>query len=432
MTDQQKQSLLHDKLTGLPSRLLLQDLIELEIAHARRRNGQLTLLHLDPFPISDIDHVFGYQIGDEVLQQAAIRIQKCIRDSDTLVRMDADEFAVLMPTVGDDECPVILNRIASFLEEPIELEKVSISIGVMVGIASYPLHCNSAEDMMRGALIAVKEAKKQHTQFVHYDGSKDQDASFHLEIFGKLRNALRTGQLSLQYQPKVCLASGKTNSLEALLRWPDSGVSPDVFITIAEKTGLICEITRWVVENVAKQMTEWSRQGIHIKVGINISTRDLLDKSFTGFLEKTFNLYHVPQEMIVIEVTETSIMTHAKLAIERLGELRRMGFGIAIDDFGTGYSSLAYLRLLPATELKIDKQFVTGMLDDPRDSKLVKAVISLAHEFDMQVVAEGVELQEEATLLQQLGCEMIQGYLYSKPVMADGVAALCGERFQLL
>jgi len=425
----QEKHLLHDKLTGLPSRLLLHDFIALEMTHAKRENRQLTLLHLDPFPISDIDHVFGYKIGDEVLKQAAIRIQGSIRESDTLVRMDADEFAVLMPTVGDEELPIVLNRITNALEIPIELDEVSINIGVMIGLASYPLHCSTPETMMRGALVAVKDAKQQHIQVVHYDGSNDQSASYHLEIFGRLRNALRNERLSLQYQPKLNLKTGKMESVEALLRWPDSGVTPDVFVNIAEKTGLICEITRWVVGHVANQMEAWARQGVNVKVGINISTRDLLDKSFAGFLISTFDHYGVDMDMVVIEVTETSIMTHAKLAIERLTAFREAGAGIAIDDFGTGYSSLSYLRRLPATELKIDKQFITGMLDNPHDSKLVKAVISLAHDFDMYVVAEGVEHLGEADLLRKLGCEMIQGYLFSKPVDAKdivGLVSTCG------
>ncbi|WP_155901456.1 putative bifunctional diguanylate cyclase/phosphodiesterase, partial [Mariprofundus ferrooxydans] len=249
-------------------------------------------------------------------------------------------------------------------------------------------------------------------------------ASYHMEIFGGLRKALHKDELTLHYQPKIDLLSSKIQSVEALLRWPATGITPDVFIPVAEKTGLICEITRWVVQEVARQMSEWQKQGIQLKVAINISTRDLLNKSITAFIVNAFDAQGVDKSQVIIEVTEGAVMKHAKLAIERLTFLREQGFGVAIDDFGTGYSSLAYLSALPATELKIDQRFVGGMLESERDKKLVKAIIGLAHEFGLYVVAEGVEHQNQAKLLQEFGCEMMQGYLFSRPVTADELVKL--------
>jgi diguanylate cyclase (GGDEF)-like protein len=416
--------LLHDNLTGLPSRLLLRDRIELELAHARRNGTQVSLFHLDPFPMSDIDHLFGYKIGDEVLKQIAKRLVASVRESDTVVRMDADEFAVLMPTVGDDEASIVIEKVTNALEAPIEVGELCINIGVMIGVASYPTHCNNAEELIRGALKAVKQAKAEHIPVVYHDGVADRSASFHMEVFGRLRHAVRNGELTLNYQPKVDLQSGEIRSVEALLRWPDSGITPDVFIPIAEKTGLICEITRWVVTEVARQMLEWRHQGIQVKVAINISTRDLLDKSIAAFIVDAFDSRKVDKSQVIIEVTESAVMKHATLAIERLSFLRDQGFGVAIDDFGTGYSSMAYLSDLPATELKIDRRFIGEILKSKRDKKLVKAMIALAHEFDLLVVAEGVEHQQQADLLKTFGCEMIQGYLFSQPVEADRLAYL--------
>ncbi len=424
MVEDDAQKLQHDSLTGLPSRVLLAGIIELELAHARRNNSQVTLFHLDPFPISDIDRLFGYKTGDDVLKQIAVRLKDSVRESDTVIRMDADEFAVLMPTVGKNEVNVVVDKVVTALEVPFEVGTLCINIGVMMGIATYPNHCANAEEMMRGALIAVKQSKREQIQLVHYDGASDYATSEHLKIFGDLRKAVREGGLSLVYQPKVSLETGKVHSVEALLRWLDSSVPVDVFIQLAEKTGLICEITRSVVQMVAVQMANWAEQGIYIKVAINISTRDLLDKSFISFLVDTFTAHSVDSSLVVIEVTETAVMTHAELAIERLDSLRDYGFGVAIDDFGTGYSSLAYLRRLPASELKIDRQFIHGLLTDRRDMKLVRAMISLAHEFDLYVVAEGVENQEEADLLRKLGCEMMQGYLFSPPVDAQVLISL--------
>jgi len=286
------------------------------------------------------------------------------------------------------------------------------------------VHCNNAEELIRGALKAVKQAKAEHVPVVYHDGVADRSASFHMEVFGSLRQAVRNGGLALNYQPKVDLQSGKIRSVEALLRWPGSGIAPDVFIPIAEKTGLICEITRWVVREVARQMHEWQHQAIQIKVAINISTRDLLDKSIAGFIVDAFDSRKIDKSRVIIEVTESAVMKHASLAIEKLAYLRDQGFGVAIDDFGTGYSSMAYLSDLPATELKIDRRFIDGMLKAERDKKLVKAIIALAHEFDLAVVAEGVEHQQQAELLKAFGCEMIQGYLFSQPVEADRLAGL--------
>ncbi len=179
MNDTGVKQLLHDKLTGLPSRLVLCDIIESELAHARRNDSQVSLFHLDPFPISDIDHLFGYKVGDEVLKQVAERIKSCVRESDTVVRMDADEFAVLMSTVGDDETSVIIGKITNALEAPVEMGDLCVNIGVMIGIASYPVHCNSAEELMRGALKAVKQAKIEHVPVVYHDGVADCSASYH-------------------------------------------------------------------------------------------------------------------------------------------------------------------------------------------------------------------------------------------------------------
>jgi len=237
-------TLVCDKLTGLPTRLILHDRIKLELAHARRNNSQVSLFHLDPFPISDIDHLFGYKVGDEVLKQVASRIKNSIRESDTVVRMDADEFAVLMTTVGDDESSVVIEKITNALEVPIEVGELCVNIGVMIGVASYPAHCNNAEELMRGALKAVKQAKTEHIPVVYHDGVADCNASYHMEIFGRLRQAVRNGELTLHYQPKVSLETGEIQSVEALLRWPGTGITPDVFIPVAEKTGLICEITQ--------------------------------------------------------------------------------------------------------------------------------------------------------------------------------------------
>jgi len=285
VNDADVDALLCDKLTGLPSRLMLRDRIELELAHARRNASQVSLFHLDPFPLSDIDHLFGYKVGDEVLKQVANRIKASIRESDTVIRMDADEFSVLMPTVGDDEVPLIVSKVTDALEAPIEVGELSVNIGIMIGIASYPEHCKNAEELMRGALKAVKQAKAEYVPVVYHDGETDCSASYHMEIFGRLRQAVRKGELILHYQPKVSLQSGDIASVEALLRWPDTGITPDVFIPVAEKTGLICEITRWVVKDVARQMSEWKQQGIALKVAVNISTRDLLDKSITSFIQ---------------------------------------------------------------------------------------------------------------------------------------------------
>ena len=310
------------------------------------------------------------------------------------------------------------------MKTPFKMNGMQLEVNSSIGLAIFPGHGEDAHSLLKSADIAMYAAKQDKTGFALYSSENDKYTTRRLSLMGELRQAIDAGNLSLVYQPKLNLKTGKLDSVEALVRWQHhihGEVNPDEFIELAERTGLINPLTNWVVENAIQQAAAWKKQGLHLNVAINISPSVLMDPllhdTFTGLLAT----YKVPAECIMLEITENALMEDRDRAIAVLDQFAKTGFSLAIDDFGTGYSSLAYINRLPVHELKIDKSFVQDMATNESNAVIVRATIDLAHNIGIKVVAEGVE--DEATLyqLEELGCDVIQGYYISKPLTVENI-----------
>jgi len=331
---------------------------------------------------------------------------------------------VLLPSDNVDGARRVARNIQKALEAPMSLDGHVVDCRVSIGVASYPDHGDSATTLMRRADVAMYTAKRLSNGLAVYDDRDDEDSRARLSLMGELRNAVDHGELTLHYQPKVHLSDPRELHVEALVRWqhPVRGlVPPSEFIPFAEQTGFIRAITQWVLATAVRQCAQWRREGLRMHVSVNISARDLLNSELVERFGELLAEHGCHAAWIGLEITESAILDDPGHALRNLERLHALGCRISIDDYGTGYSSLAYLKRLPVNELKIDRSFVMGMVTDASDAVIVRSTIDLAHNMGLAVVAEGVE--DEATLrrLRELGCDMVQGYLLSRPVCADDI-----------
>jgi diguanylate cyclase (GGDEF)-like protein/PAS domain S-box-containing protein len=414
---------LHDALTELPNRLLLQDRMHQALLSAQREHHQLALLITDLDRFKEINDTLGHHYGDLVLQEVSARMRTALRGSDTIARLGGDEFAVLLPYIESaDDAVMAARKLVAAMEKPIVLEDHSFHVGISVGIALFPDHGTDGSTMMRHADVAMYVAKRSTSGYALYDHLEDQHSVSRLAMVGELRHAIEHKQLVLFYQPKIDLKEGQITGVEALVRWnhPQRGLlSPDEFIPLAEHTGLIRPLTFFVLDEALHQASVWKKNDLNLKMAINLSAHHLQDEQLANKVESAMRQWDVPSELLEFEITESAIMANPLRAMNTLTQLSRMGIGLSIDDFGTGYSSLIYLKQLPVDEIKIDKSFVIDMLDNNEDLVIVRSTIDLAHNMGRQVVAEGVESEEVLNLLIELGCDMAQGYYISRPITAN-------------
>jgi diguanylate cyclase (GGDEF)-like protein len=413
---------LHDALTHLPNRVLLHDRLQSAISAAVRGRGSVALLVMDLDRFKEVNDTFGHQCGDLLLGQVGQRLRGSLRELDTIARLGGDEFAILLPMATVDEAARTANRLISALQEPFAVGGLHLELDASIGIALAPDHGADADTLLRRADVAMYVAKRGNTGWAIYDADQDQHSPARLALVGELRRAIDGNELSLHYQPKVTYKASRVTCVEALVRWnhPQHGMlSPDQFVPIAEQTGLIRPLSRWVLEAAIRQSSEWWQEGLDIAVSVNLSMRNLHDPEIVDMIEELLTRWGVPAARLIVEITESSLMADAARAMEVLTRLRQMGVGISIDDFGTGYSSLAYLKRLPVDELKIDKSFVLHMAHDENDHAIVRSTIGLAHDLGLSVVAEGVEDEAAWELLTALGCDVAQGYFVSRPLPAN-------------
>ena len=414
---------LHDALTELPNRLLLQDRMHQSLLSAQREHHQLALLITDLDRFKEINDTLGHHYGDLVLQEVSARMRAALRGSDTIARLGGDEFAILLPYIESaDDAVMAARKLVATMEKPIVLEDHSFHVGISVGIALYPDHGQDGSTMMRHADVAMYVAKRSTSGYALYDHLEDQHSVSRLAMVGELRHAIEHRQLVLFYQPKVDLKEGRITGVEALVRWnhPQRGLlSPDEFIPLAEHTGLIRPLTFFVLDEALHQASVWKKNDLNLKMAVNLSAHHLQDEQLASKVESAMRQWDVPPELLEFEITESAIMANPLRAMNTLTQLSRMGIGLSIDDFGTGYSSLIYLKQLPVDEIKIDKSFVIDMLENNEDLVIVRSTIDLAHNMGRQVVAEGVESEEVLNLLMELGCDMAQGYYISRPITAN-------------
>ena len=427
-----KHQSLHDELTGLPNRALLDSELTAAVETAQKRRKGFSLLYLDLDRFQVINDTFGYRWGDSLLQQIAPRLQGALRKTDTVARVNGDEFAVILPTIGDASGAVrIARRLLHLLEPPFPIEGHQVALSASIGIGLCPEHGTEADTLLRRAALAVHQAKRTGVGYAFYTVKQEEgyDPS-RLLLLNDLRQASEHEQLVLYYQPKVDITSGEIHQVEALIRWqhPQRGVlPPDEFLPLAEESGLMKPLSQWVLNEAIRQCRAWSLDGIHLRVAVNLSMRDLQDTQIPQRIAGLLTAWGIDPISLEVEVTETAVADDMGKTHQTLAELHRMGIRIAIDDFGTGYSSLAHLRRLPIDTIKIDKSFVQGLTKNENDTAIVRATIELGHNLGLCVVAEGVEDQMTWDALAALGCDLVQGYLISRPLPAAALQKWFGS-----
>jgi len=414
---------LHDSLTDLPNRVLLLDRLNQAILANQRSDSKLALFMIDLDRFKEINDTLGHHYGDIILQQVANRMRKALHESCTVARLGGDEFAVLLPSIGNADEPVNVARaIIDAIDQPFLLEEQAFHVGVSIGVAIFPEHGTDTSTLMRHADIAMYVTKNNNGDFTFYDSSLDQHSRDRLALTTELRHAIDHNELLLHYQPKIDFKAGNVAEVEALVRWehPRFGfMTPDHFIPLSEHTGLIKPLTLWVIREALKSCHEWHNMGHKLKVAVNLSTHNLHDPLLTKHIKSICQECRVDPGYLVLEITESAVMSDPVSAMKILGELSEMGISLSIDDFGTGYSSLAYLKQLPMDEIKIDKSFVIDMISDKDDYIIVRSTIDLAHNMGRKVIAEGVESPEIWEILDRMGCDMAQGNYISAPLSSN-------------
>jgi len=415
-----------DHLTGLPNRAMFHDRLQQALLLARRHALPVSVMMLDLDRFKYVNDTLGHPVGDKVLKEVAARLRELLRESDTVARLGGDEFAILLPSGDVERANTVARRILSSLELPITIDEQPIDVGTSIGIVYFPEHGEDADMLLRHADIAMYAAKRSKSGFATYDGRLEEHRQEHLTLLGELRRAIEQNELVLFYQPKFNLAKGSVTGVEALIRWqhPERGnVPPSEFVPFAEQTGNIRMITRWVINAAVRQCSEWQGAGTPLKISINVSARDLLDRELVPYVAGVLQKFQVRPELICIELTESALMEDPVRARDTLQQLHALGVKLSMDDYGTGYSSLAYIKNLALDELKIDRAFVTGLNTDEQSSAIIRSTIELGHSLGMTVVAEGVETAVELAALKQFGCDYAQGYHVCRPKRAEDLIA---------
>lgn len=429
----------HDPLTNLPNRALFMDRLDNSIERTNRVSGTLAVLFLDLDEFKVVNDTLGHEAGDRLLAEISLRLQDSLRQGDTVARLGGDEFTILLEgLVSLDEAIAVSDRISQRLRLPIDLGSRSIVVTGSIGIALSSPGQERPEDLLRNADIAMYFAKQQgKDRHAIYDVSMNARAWNRLELESDLRKAIERGEFRVVYQPMIELSSGHLREVEALIRWqhPRRGlVNPDDFIPLAEETGLILPIGKWVLQEACRQMQLWQAENPETapgRVNVNVSGRQFRNVNLAQEVEEILRETGMPAERLELEITESVMMQDAEITSRTLGALKRLGVHLAIDDFGTGYSSLSSLKRLPIDTLKIDRSFVSGLGRDPEDHAIVLAIISLAQTLGISVVGEGIETALQLTQLQALGCERGQGFLFAKPLnVEDFNAEMTGNRMK--
>ena len=417
----------HDELTGLANRTLLLDRLEqsLHYAHRSRRLLAVLLLDLDRFKV--INDSLGHDFGDKLLCAVGQRLQQIVREADTVARLGGDEFVILLAEVAEvEDVGLVAAKILRVLAEPHRLDGREITLTASLGISLYPKDCDNGPTLIRNADMAMYRAKNnKRSSFAFYSPEMNQRIIETLELEGSLRQALEREEFRLHYQPKVDLTNGRIIGCEALVRWrhPQRGmVSPSDFIPLAEDTGVIIPLGTWVLQEASRQAKGWQAQGLQdLSVAVNISRRQFREPDFVDIVERILRESGLAPHLLELEITESVAMENVDTAIMTWNDLKSLGVSLSIDDFGTGYSSLSYLKQFPIHSLKIDRAFVRDIASDPNDAAIATSVIALAHTMDLEVVGEGIETEEQLRFLRERGCDMGQGYLFSRPLPAEEI-----------
>lgn len=417
---------LHDDLTNLPNRTLLYERVNHAINIAKRSVTSMVVLIMDLNQFKEVNDTLGHHCGDCLLQQVAPRLKNVIRESDTVARIGGDEFSVVLQNTDRDGAIVICNKILSALEKPFFVEGHTLKAAMSIGIAKYPEDGEDCESLMQRADVAMYVAKKDASGYAIYDAARDQYSVNRLKIINALHDAINDKKIEVHYQPIVRTNNKKLWGFEALSRWshPELGeIIPSEFISIAEQSSLIKELTLHMLDVSFRQFQIWNEIDKEFCLSVNLSVKDIQDADFPSKIKMLLNKYSINPKKINLEITESTMMSDSKRAYDVMTELNNIGLKISIDDFGTGFSSLSYLKQLPTQSLKIDRTFVSNMLDDENDAVIVRSTIDLAHNMGRTVIAEGVENKDTLDILEILGCDFVQGFYLCMPMPVEDVTA---------
>jgi diguanylate cyclase (GGDEF)-like protein len=416
----------HDALTKLPNRKLLFEYIENRLKNNKSGNPfSLLLLDLDRF--KEINDSLGHKCGDLLLIELSSRLLSVLTENEMVARLGGDEFAIISDDADTiEKAKNVAATIRSVIQEHFKLEGMRLLIGASIGIAMYPAHGSDSNILMRRADVAMYHAKKSGIGYSVYDESYDVNSPQRLALISGFSKAISENELVLHYQPIINVSDRSVKGVEALVRWnnPEHGLlQPNSFIPIVELGDSIIQLTNWVINQVLMDYKSWEEQGVDLEISINISTLNIQDDEFVNNINNILLEHRVSPEKIRLEITESVIMADTKRAIKTIGALDFMGVGISIDDFGTGYSSLSYLKEIPVNELKIDKSFVINMETDENDAVIVRSTIDLAHNLGLKVTAEGVESKGSLEMLDDLGCDRLQGFYICPPVIGERIVS---------
>jgi diguanylate cyclase (GGDEF)-like protein/PAS domain S-box-containing protein len=423
----------HDPLTALPNRLLFQDRLQHALARAVREGEQLAVMFIDLDRFKNVNDTLGHHVGDELLKQVALALSARLRVGDTLARLGGDEFIVLLENVdGAHGAGQVADKLMSMFEQPFLVSGYELFVTGSVGISLFPHDGADLNMLVRNADVAMYQAKALgRNGYQFYAPSMSGDGVDRLRLETLLRRAIEKNEIYLAYQPQVEIDSGRLIGVEALVRWhnPELGeLAPACFIPLAEDTGFINQLGKWVLVEACRQMVRWQQQGLQVpKIAVNLSVRQFERGGIAGMVAGVLRETGLEPGRLQLEVTESVIM-HSGDALVFINDLHAIGVGLAIDDFGTGYSSLAYLKRLPVQTLKIDRSFIKDISTDANDEAIAIAIIQLGKSLNLSVIAEGVESEEQAAFLLRHGCNRAQGYLYSRPVTPDEVLQQWGRK----
>ncbi|GAB4321401.1 MAG: hypothetical protein Kow0010_01730 [Dehalococcoidia bacterium] len=423
-----------DDLTGLPNRTSLRMQLQSAIERAEARGRMVGLLFFDLDELKDINDALGHEAGDELLRETGRRLANAVEPFGIAFRLSGDEFTVLLPNVQDEKEPlVIAERILETLRaKPFLVGTRSVRITGSIGVALYPRDAWDSASLMRAADSAMYVAKQEGRDKVQEFSSDASEAKrWKTALIQSLAGAAARGELRLDYQPIARMRDDQIVGVEALVRWdhPEFGeLSPTVFVPLAETSDLIDEIGEWVLVTATRQLREWDRQGVKLRVSVNVSPRQLRRPGFARFVAQILTRSGISPERLELEVTERSLVEEADETIGTLRDLRQIGVGLAVDDFGIGYSGLSYFKRLPVTAVKLDRSFVFDLMDNATDQLIIETIIGLGHALGLRIIAEGVECEEHAEFLRARGCDEYQGYLLSQPLPARSIADLLSAR----
>jgi diguanylate cyclase (GGDEF)-like protein len=414
-----------DELTGLPNRHLFNDRIDQTLNNAQRGKKSVVLMLTAIDRFSELNDLLGDQAGNQILRDIAARLGQYVRTSDTVARLEGDRFAFVMEITAADHSVLLAEKILSAFEQPFALQnQKDVVITCSVGVSIYPADGSTPLELMKNAAVALHHIKEGgHNRYQFFSNEMNTRARHRLDIESGIRRALKNRELVAYYQPKISIQTRQLVGMEALVRWRDPVrglVPPSEFIPIAEESGLIEQIGLWMLEETCAQNCRWQEEGLHpICASVNVSARQFRNRNFVASVEEVLNRTGLDPQWLELEITESVLMGDIESIVARMDALRKLGVSLSIDDFGTGYSSLSYLSRFPIATLKIDRAFIADVQTNPNTAEIARAIIGLSRGLNLEVVAEGAEVIEQVDFLKDHGCDLVQGYFYSKPLPAE-------------